>query len=323
MNEEKAEVKKQIVFLGTPAIVVPVLERLLIENPFYQVIAVVSQPPTRATRGNSLTLSPVQACAEAAGLLVLTPENAKAPDFIAQLAELSPDVCVTAAYGQVLSEEFLALPKHGTLNIHPSLLPLYRGAAPVQRALEDGVSETGVTVARTVRAMDAGPIVAQLRYRVDQSIKAPELLSLLFKLGAEELVRILPDYFSGRCEIYEQEHARATKAKKLSVEESLLRPDENTATALHNRVRGFAGWPGTRLLLSNVSESFEVKVITTRVSPKIRAANREIVLQGDALEMVCGDGSVLEILELQAPGKRAMMARDFWNGMKTKNLRWV
>lgn len=323
MIQESTTRKRRVVFLGTPAIVVPVLEQLLQENDLFSVVAVVSQPPTRAVRGNSTVPSPVHERALQAGIQVLTPESARDARFIEELAALDPELCVTAAYGQVLSEEFLAIPKFGTLNIHPSLLPLYRGAAPVQRALQDGVTETGVTIAQTVRAMDAGPIVSQIRYKIDEVVKAQELLSRLFLLGAEELVNILPHYFSGACQLMTQDHERATKARKMSVEEGLLSPLREPARVMHNKVRAFAGWPGTRLAVVNGEDSFEVKVVMTKVSPQIKACGREILQVADRLELVCGDGSVLEILELQAPGKRVMTARDFWNGLKIKSLRWV
>lgn len=315
--------RKRIVFLGTPNIVVPVLEHMLIENDFFSVIGVVSQPPTRAPRGQAIVPSPVHQRALDAGIPVLTPENAKAPEFIAELRALSPDLCVTAAYGQVLSEDFLAIPKFGTLNIHPSLLPLYRGAAPVQRALEDGVALTGVTIARTVRAMDAGPIVFQEKFAVDDVVQAPELLAKLFAIGAERLIQILPDYFAGRIECREQKHEQATKAKKMQADEGLLLPAASNARALHNRVRAFAGWPGTRLPLSIAGEQLEIKVIKTRISPVCKANSDVIILSGDALELVCGDGSVLQITDLQAPGKRALSAREFWNGLRSKSVRWV
>jgi methionyl-tRNA formyltransferase len=315
--------KMRIVFLGTPAIVVPVLERLLVANNQFEVVAVVSQPPTRAPRGQQTIPSPVHQKAIDSGLRTLTPEDAKSPAFIQELKEIQPDLCITAAYGQVLSEEFLAIPALGTLNIHPSLLPLYRGAAPVQRAIEDGVALTGVTIARTVRAMDAGPVVAQVRYEVDKIIKAPQLLAELFRIGAQKLVDILPEYFAGKVAIVEQDHSAATKAKKIQAEESLLHPQEQPANVLHNKVRAFSGWPGTRLKLQLGGEVSDVKILSTRVSPHSKAKTDNIIFNGEALELVCVDGSVLEILDLQAPGKRAVSARDFWNGLKSKDLRWV
>ncbi|MFZ9520228.1 MAG: methionyl-tRNA formyltransferase [Silvanigrellaceae bacterium] len=322
MNQSQNK-KMRVVFLGTPAIVVPVLEILLAENTRFEVVAVVSQPPTRAPRGQQTIPSPVHQKAIDSSIPVLTPDDAKASSFIQELKEMQPDLCVTAAYGQVLSEEFLAIPAFGTLNIHPSLLPLYRGAAPVQRALENGVKVSGVTIAKTVRAMDAGPVVAQVQYQIDSAIKAPQLLAELFKIGAEKLVNILPDYFAGRVVPLEQKHEMATKARKIQVEESVLRPGEQSASTLHNKVRAFSGWPGTRLNLFFGGAVSEVKVLTTRVSPHSKAKNKDIIFNGEALELVCVDGSVLEILDLQAPGKRAVSARDFWNGLKTKDLRWV
>lgn len=315
--------KKRIVFLGTPAVVVPVLEALNELNQTYFVVAVVSQPPTRAARGQGAVPSPVHKWAAEAGLPVLTPEDAKSTDFIQDLRSLEPDLCVTAAYGQILSEEFLQIPKFGTLNIHPSLLPKLRGAAPVQRAIECGLSETGVTVAQTVRAMDAGPVVSQLHCAVDSKIKAPELLAKLFEMGASELKRLLPDYFSGQCTLHEQEHTAATKANKITMEEALLKPDLQDALKLHDKIRAFAGWPGCRLRVAQGSDEFEIKIITSSFSQQKREPSREIFFNGSFLELVCSDGTVLEVLELQAPGKRVMAARDFWNGLKTKSLSWI
>jgi len=322
MNDVLSQ-KKRIVFLGTPSVVVPVLNALNEVHPNYRVVAVVSQPPTRASRGQGIVPSPVHQCAELAGIPVLTPENAKAKSFIETLRSIGPDLCVTAAYGQVLSEEFLQIPAFGTLNIHPSMLPLFRGAAPVQRALESGLQETGVTVAQTVRAMDAGPIVSQVKWPVNEHIKAPDLLAQLFEVGAKELLRLLPDYFSGRCVLREQEHARATKASKISVEEGMLLPSQHGALALHNKVRAFAGWPGCRLKVFQEGSEIELKLITTAVSLQKKAPSNEIFFKGRFLELVCSDGTVLEILELQPPGKRAMAARDFWNGLKTKAMSWI
>lgn len=315
--------KKRIVFLGTPAVVVPVLQALNEDNPTHCVVGVVSQPPTRAPRGHGNVPSPVHQFALQEGLHVLTPENAKSPDFIDALRLLEPDLCVTAAYGQVLSEEFLKIPKFGTLNIHPSLLPEFRGAAPVQRAIESGVHETGVTVAQTVKAMDAGPVVAQVRWPVDEQTKAPMLLEQLFDVGAQELIRLLPTYFLGQCTLREQDHARATKASKISIEEAILMPSQQGALALHNKVRAFAGWPGCRLRVAQDGAEIEIKLITTSVSHQIKAPSNEIFFNGRFLELVCSDGTVLELLELQPPGKRAMAARDLWNGLKVKAMSWI
>ncbi len=315
--------RKKVVFLGTPAVARRALEILLDAESSVQVLAVVTQPPARAPRGGGTVPSPVHALAQEHGIPVLTPESAREEAFLETLETLAPDLCVTAAYGNVLPERFLAIPRFGTLNIHPSLLPLYRGAAPVQRAVEEGVLESGVTVAFTVRAMDAGPVAAQLRERVDPNVKAPDLLAHLFEKGAHLLVRTLPQVFDGSLVPQEQNAAAATKAKKIVVEEGLL-DWRATAKVLHDKVRAFSGWPGTRGRFTVAGEETELKIVTTRVGTGERLPARgECTLQGDALIVVCEDGTTLEVVELQPPGKRVLSARDFWNGLRVKDLRRI
>lgn len=322
MTDASAGQKKRIVFLGTPQVAARALEILLDEGEGFDVLLVVSQPPARAPRGNGTVPSPVHALATSRNIEVVTPESARDEVFLQMLEKLQPDLCITAAYGNVLPERFLAIPKFGTLNIHPSLLPLYRGAAPVQRAVEDGVSETGVTILYTVKAMDAGPVVFQERTKLDLQTKAPELLAQLFERGAHLLVEGLPRFFERKVNAVEQDASKATHAKKLSPEEGKLDFNDG-ALKLHNKVRAFAGWPGTRALFEYDGARQEVKVLTTRAGTDERSPRKEIALEKDALVAVCGDGRALEIVELQAPGKRAMAARDFWNGLKTKRVEWA
>lgn len=318
--------RKKIVFLGTPAIAALALKKILDAEKLVQVIAVVSQPPARAARGGGTVNSPVHQVALEHGIHVFTPESAKDTQFLSDLAALEPDLCITAAYGNVLPEAFLKIPKFGTLNIHPSLLPKYRGAAPVQRALEDGVEESGVTILYTVRAMDAGPIVFQKRWTVDLVVKAPEMLKTLFELGADVLVEGLPRVFDGSAPKQEQDARQATHAKKIAPEEGILNFSE-AAKRNHNKVRAFAGWPGTRAKFEWDGEVQEVKVVTTRFPAMSQkgSVQREnaVTLDADALVLTCGDGQGLEILEIQAPGKRVLSAKDFWNGLKSKKMRWV
>lgn len=314
--------RKKVVFLGTPAVAKRALDILLEAESLVQVVAVVSQPPARAPRGGGTVPSPVHALALERGIPVLTPDTARDEAFLATLEDLKPDLCVTAAYGNVLPERFLAIPRFGTLNIHPSLLPLYRGAAPVQRALEDGVLESGVTVAFTVRAMDAGPIAAQVRERLDPNVQAPELLLHLFEVGAHLLVRTLPQVFEGSLVPTEQDASAATKAKKISVEEGLL-DWQLPAAVLHNKVRAFAGWPGARGRFRVAGEESELKIVTTRLGADTQPTKSECTLRGEALVVVCEDGSCLEVLALQPPGKRVLGAKDFWNGLRLKDVRRI
>ena len=181
--------RKKVVFLGTPACAARSLDLLIAAanegRGDFELVAAVSQPPVKQGRKMRLTNSPVHVTAEAAGLPVLTPPNAKDETFLAALAELQPDLCITAAYGCFLPQRFLDMPKFGTLNIHPSLLPLYRGAAPLQRCIESGDALGGVTVAFTVLKMDAGPVLRQQTHPMSGDEQFPELLVEMFEVGTQ------------------------------------------------------------------------------------------------------------------------------------------
>ncbi|CAL2248293.1 unnamed protein product [Prunus armeniaca] len=180
--------KKPLVFLGSPQVSATVLDALLnastAPDSLFEVAAIVTQPPSRKSRGKKLMPSPLAQHALDRGFpsnLIFTPERAGEDVFLSNLRDLQPELCITAAYGNILPSKFLNIPT--SVNIHPSLLPLYRGAAPVQRSLQDGVKETGVSLAFTVRALDAGPVIARKRMEIEDQIKAPELLDLLFYEG--------------------------------------------------------------------------------------------------------------------------------------------
>eukprot|EP00741_Cyanophora_paradoxa_P023575 tig00021590_g22772.t1 len=323
--------RKRVVFLGTPPVAARSLEVIMSElesqSVAADVVGVVSQPPAASGRGQKLVNSAVHALALERGLPVLTPPSARDEAFLEELRSWRPDLCVTAAYGCVLPDAFLSIPPHGTLNIHPSLLPLYRGAAPVPRCVEKGDAETGVTVLLTVKKMDAGPILAQERIPMPEDMKAPELLELLFDMGSRLLVRSLPSVFDGSASFREQEDAQVSHAAKLSSAEATL-SFAGPARALHNKVKAFAGWPGTKTDLEIAGERVNVKIVTTRCPAGAGAAFAgagplEVALApgGDALQLRCDDGSVLEVLELQLPSKKVTDARSFWNGFKAKGIR--
>ncbi|KAF8026641.1 hypothetical protein BT93_F3201 [Corymbia citriodora subsp. variegata] len=219
--------KKPLVFLGSPQVSATVLDALFNassspDSPF-EVAAIVTQPPARRNRGKKIMPSPVAQHALNRGFspeLILTPERAGEDSFLYTLRALNPDICITAAYGNILPSKFLKIPPLGTVNIHPSLLPLYRGAAPVQRAIQDGVKETGVSLAFTVRALDAGPVIASQRWEVDDRIKAPDLLDLLFSEGSKLLIRELPSLLDGsaQAKAKPQDETKATLAPKVGLE---------------------------------------------------------------------------------------------------------
>lgn len=313
--------RKKIVFLGTPQVAALVLNTLIHKaNRFAKVILVVTQPPARSSRSGDDIPSPVHVAALENGIPVFTPQSVKDPQFLADLAALAPDLCITAAYGNYLPSDFLKIPKFGTVNIHPSLLPLYRGAAPVQRTLENGDKVTGVTLLYTVQAMDAGPIIASQNYPIDNEIKSPELLTTLFNLGAELLVSNLNLIFRGDFVPVEQKHENATHAKKIAMTESAL-DFTLPALTLHNKVRAFTPWPGTKAVFSYDEKKIECKIITTEVAENIKNLKiKDIFLEKDSIDICCGDNKILKIKEIQPNGKKILSAKDFQNGLKVKSM---
>ena len=327
---------KRVVFLGTPSVAARSLELLLAgacrgEGGDFELAAVVTQPPTRSGRKMKLTQSPVHEFANGCGVPVLTPPNAKDENFLATLADLEPDLCITAAYGCFLPQRFLDLPKFGTLNIHPSLLPLYRGASPVQRCLEAGDARTGVTVAFTVLAMDAGPILRQMERPLSGNERANDLLLELFETGTGQLLDALPSVWDGSCKeaLVSQDGSRATKAPKVSAAEAEVRLDELSALAVHNRGRGFAEWPGiwTQFDLGDGKGPVRAKLLKTSLpeltDPTITTPSKVISLRGKALELICADGSVLHVHQLTLPGRKPVDAKSFWNGLNGRQAQWV
>ncbi|KAI0558841.1 Formyl transferase [Gracilaria domingensis] len=324
---------RRVVFLGTPQIAAKVLKRLHDASggsqPKYEVSAVVTQPPSPQGRKRVLTKSPVHALAEQIGLSpILTPVRASEQPFLEALSAIKPDLCITAAYGNFLPQQFLDVPKFGTLNIHPSLLPEFRGAAPVPRALEAGVQKTGVSILYTVLKMDAGPVVAIKERPLNGDEQAPELLEELFDSGVEALLQILPSVWDRTANMIEQDEGRVSHAAKLSKEEARLSFTEN-AVLIHNKVRAFAGWPGTwaDFILGDGddAEQIRLKIGKTVVLRReggvcLGIHNVDFDSQKENLVITCGDGSRLGLLEVQPPGKRMMDAASFWNGLRGRSL---
>lgn len=329
--------KKSLVFLGSPQVSVTVLDALLnasndLHSQFH-VAAIVTQPPSVRDRGRKMMPSPVAQHALDRGFpsdLIFTPERAGEETFLSRFKALQPEVCITAAYGNILPSKFLTIPQLGTVNVHPSLLPLYRGAAPVQRALQDGVKETGVSLLFTIRALDAGPVISFEKLAVDDYIKAPELLSILFGQGSRLLIRELPSIFDGSASMkaQPQDNSIATLAPKITPEESWLSFNDEAAI-LHNKVRAFAGWPGTRarVQLEDVKNGKEtvldLKILTTRVCKQSCTDDLldKVTFNKVALVFPCGGHTALEVLQVQQPGKKAVDAGAFWNGLRGQKLK--
>ncbi len=335
--EQSTDTKKRVVFLGTPQFAADSLQAIVdgsasnVISPF-EVVAVVTQPP-----GDVKKWSPVHKLGQALKLPVLAPETAKDTEFLAHLESLNVDLCITAAYGNFLPKRFLSIPKLGTVNIHPSMLPLYRGAAPVQRSLQNGDSSTGVSVAFTVHKMDAGPIITQIPYPLSGQEKAPEVLTECFRIGTKALLDAMPSIFDGTIQTTNQDDEKATHAPKLTVEDAVLDFDTMSATTVHNRCRGFQDWPGVLATFQIGDNLVKMKLITTYVmEPTAGAAerSREVTIVKhaqssgkkalDMLRVVCGDGSVLGVLEVLPVTRKQMYIKDLMNGIKgDKTMHWI
>jgi len=317
----------RIVFLGTPDVAATTLATLHEKE---TIVGVVTQPPRRRKRKGKLEDSPVGAMAKELGLPLLTPESVKEDEFMQEFTALKPDLCITAAYGQYLPRKFLATPRLGTLNIHPSLLPAYRGASPVQRSLQYG-SPTGVSVLYTVQKMDAGPIVAQQAQAFASNESALEVLPALFATGTQLLLDALPSVWDGSMTIdtaTPQDENTVSLAPLIDAKkEAPLRPWNMTATECHNQVLGFRAWPQTLLWFQVGSEVLKVKVLETRVVENETMETTTLACNGptkkSGLYVVCYDGSVLELTTVQPATRKAFPARDLQNGYPNVELHWI
>jgi methionyl-tRNA formyltransferase len=296
----------RVVFMGSPDFALPTLGALA---DAFDVIGVVTQPDRPAGRGHKLRPPEVKTLAIKLGLPVIQPPSLKDPQTIAELRKMAPDVIVVAAFGQILRPDVLALPRHGCVNVHASLLPRWRGAAPVQAAvLHDDV--TGVTIMKMDRGLDTGPILSQRAVPIRDTVTAGELFDELAQLGAELLIETLPRYVSGEIRPRPQDDAEATYAPRLSTADGEL--DFNQpADFLARMVRAYNPWPGT---FSNV-DGVRLKVFQAHSVQKMDVipAKRYIIDEQPAWGTADG---VLVLDEVQAAGKERMPGRDFLRGVR-------
>lgn len=299
----------RIAFFGTPAFAVPTLTEIVGQG--HEVVAVYTQPPRAAGRGMSERRSPVHDIAVSLGLPVRAPASLKNPDEAGAFALLEPEVAVVVAYGQILPKAFLEAPPHGCLNLHASLLPRWRGAAPVARAIMAGDAETGVMVMQMEEGLDTGPVAMSERVAIGPDVTAGELSAHLAKLGADLMVRSLAALSRGVLGFQPQAAAGANYARKLDKSETRIdftRP----ATEVHNHIRGLSPEPGAW---------FEVDL--GKGPERIRALRSKVVVGSGAagavidtpLTIACRSGAV-RITELQRGGKQPMKAEDFSRGLQ-------
>jgi methionyl-tRNA formyltransferase len=298
----------RVVFFGTPLFAVPTLQALMASS--HEVVLIVTQPDRPFGRGHQPTGREVKAFALAAGLPLVQPHRLADEAFLSALRDARPDIGVVAAYGKLLPRALLELPPLGFLNVHASLLPRYRGAAPVHRAVIAGERETGVTIMRVVEALDAGPTLAARARPIDKEETAEEVERGLADLGGPLMVHVLDDLAAGRARETPQDDSQATYAPRLRKDEGQIDWTE-PAGAIHNLVRGLTPWPRAFTSIDGV----RLIVHGTRVGPP-QANDAGVILDTDAgtVRVACGGATTLEILRLQLAGKRELPADEFLRG---------
>lgn len=300
----------RIVFMGTPDFAVGSLQALC-ESGKHEILAVVTQPDRPKGRGNKLLQTPVKEYALAQGLTVYQPQKVKTPEFVELLHELQPELIVVAAFGQFLSKEILELPKYGCINVHASLLPKYRGAAPIQYAIIKGEKESGVTIMQMDISMDTGAMLDKVVVPIAENTTMGELHDALREQGAALLLEVIDKIAAGTAVAEPQDNEQATYATLL--DRSMEHIDwSKTAQEVHNLIRGFNPAPSTFTKLPNGKS---LKIWGSKMTDKSSAAAAGTVIETGkhSFFVACGEG-VLEITEVQPESKKRMPAQVFLNG---------
>lgn len=297
----------RIVFMGTPEFAVPCLQKLI--DCGHEITGVFTQPDKPQGRKMILTPPPVKELALENGLTVYQPLKMRDGTALEMLKEANPELVIVVAYGKILPKEILELPKYGCINIHASLLPKLRGAAPIQWSVINGCEKTGVTSMQMDEGLDTGDMLITSELEIGENETAGELHDRVSALGAEVLEQTIIALQNGELKPEKQNHAEFTYAPMLSKELSPI--DWNLpAREVHNKIRGLSPWPSATAVLNGKKVKIHKSVV---VSQKGGAAG-EVAENGKRLVVACGDGNCIEILNLQAEGKKAMSAADFMRG---------
>lgn len=300
----------KIVFMGTPAFSAPILRMLVEEG--YDVISVVTQPDRPVGRKKVLTPTPVKEEALRLGLPVYQPEKLRNPEELQVVLDMEPDLIVTAAFGQILPTAVLEAPKLGAINVHASLLPAYRGGAPIHQAIIDGQTETGVTIMYMVDRLDAGDIISQTAVPIEKSDHTGSLFDKLSIAGTELLKATLPSIIDGTNQRIPQNEELVTYARNISREQERI-DWSKSAMAIYNQVRGLHPWP---VAFTTYNEAnMKIWWAEESTSTKTGKPGEVIELADDSILVQTGDG-VLAIKELQPAGKKRMTAKDYLRGPK-------
>jgi len=303
----------KLIFCGTPRFAVPTLGALVAAG--HSVLLVVTQPDRPRGRGMELAASPVKESALRLGLLVAQPATIKNnSEFRAQLEALQPDAIIVVGYGRIIPQWMIDLPRLGNLNLHASLLPKYRGAAPIQWAIANGESVTGVTTMRIDAGLDTGDVLLQRTMTITIEDTSETLAPKLATVGAELMVETLRGLESGQVKPIPQDDSRATLAPILTKEDGRM-DFSRTATELFNRMRGFQPWPGA-------FTTFRTKTMQVHRAEPVESASKltlgTVALHEGRILVGCGQNTALNLIEVQLDGKRRMAAQEFVNGYRPK-----
>ena len=298
----------RVAFFGTPEFAVPSLRALIASR--HPIVGVVTQPDRARGRGQRVSDSPVKQTALEHRLDVLQPDRLRDDTFVAEFAQWAPDLGIVAAYGKLITDDLLRIPRHGMINVHASLLPKYRGAAPVHRAVINGDPETGITIMRVAKALDAGAMFAKSIRAIGPDETSAEVERDLAQLGAPLLMRVVEQIASGSAHEEPQDDSAATFAPRLTKDEGLI-DWTLPAASLHNRVRGLYPWPHAYTYL----EGARLIVLKTRVEdqPATAAPGTIVGVSRDEIEVSTGRGRIA-LLSIQPEGRRPMHVRDFLAG---------
>ena len=309
----------RIIFFGTPNFAIPTLKRILSSN--HDVVAVVTQPDRPSGRGKRILELPVKQLATENNIPVLQPQKIKEQVFLDTLTQLGPDLGIVAAYGKMLPEQILTLPKFGLINAHASLLPRYRGAAPIQRAIMAGEEETGITIIRLVKEMDAGPILKLQKISIGREETSSLVEERLAKLASSLITETISDLVKNTISEQEQDHSCATFAPRLAKDDGLINWSASAET-IHNQIRGLHPWPHGFTYLGKVRYILHRTTIANTTLPNINGHKPQpgevIEATSHCLIVAAGINTALEILEIQPEGGRVLSAHAFLAGHKIK-----
>jgi len=295
---------KKVVFMGTPEFSVSILEAIAESS--YKVSCVYTQAAKKSNRGQKLNISPIHKCADNLKLIIRNPKNLNSAEEFEFIKKLNPDIVIVVAYGQLISEKFLNIPKKGFINIHASLLPKWRGAAPIQRSIMNLDLETGISIMQITKELDAGPVMKKIKIKINETTTTEEILKNLSKIGSDTIVEILDNIFNENVEFIEQDHKLATYAKKIKKNEAKICWKESASEILA-KINGLNPTPGAWFTY----KENRYKIWRAKIHEKSG-------LPGSILDnnftISCGSKSI-EIIEIQKEGKNRLLLKNFLTGI--------